>query len=445
MSSFSIGLTPAERISKAKIFMRRENPFFVYLVEHLNLTEAKEIQGNPLPTAAVNASGRMYYNPDFVASLKDGEVSGVLAHEVMHLAFQHPKRGKGRNIVLQGPDGAVLLWNFAVDIVVNNVLVQNNIELPSKGIIPKEDAVTILGVEIVDISKKSAEEIYEELKVSLREQMQKQQAQGKGQKGQGNGQEMGSGTITVQDPLNELGFDKHLFDEEDQQGDGGNEVPDGTSKKPVDWGQKMAEAYNHAKQIGKEPGGFGREYEILGKAMVNWRAIIRREIGKRIPTDYTWSKPNKKMIGQGIYMPSTVGEEIKVLVAIDTSGSIGRDELSEFMTEVIGIARAFQGVEVRILTHDAAVHDDILVANGNIAKLKTLTFHGGGGTDHNPVYDFVKTKKYNRSHNLLISFTDGYSCYPERPCIDTVFILAGGHCGKHNMPKWGSSIEIHRS
>jgi len=145
-----------------------------------------------------------------------------------------------------------------------------------------------------------------------------------------------------------------------------------------------------------------------------------------------------------IYMPSTIGKKIKVLCHIDTSGSICEEELTDFISELVGIARAYKNnVEFRILAGDTKIVDDILLTQGKGEKaLKTLKLHGGGGTDHRPVFEYVHKKKYARDAKLLICFTDGASSFPEHTNIKTIFVLAGTHVPKERMPEWGKTIAL---
>lgn len=476
--SFKTTYSTEDRIVKAKVKLYREFPFFSYIVQCMGMT-----QDDAIPSAAVTNTGKFLYSGPWVDKLANEEVMGVMAHEVLHLCFEHPKRMGGRDLVLEfelPPDRKqyysdavrkaeklpedkksaamgflqrqqymethVTLWNLAIDIVVNNIVLMNNLRIPAGTIQPSNDSVTILGCTVDNISDKCAEEIYEELKASLRE---KSKGKGKGE-GKGDGE-----TIKVSGSSSEAnGFDEHRFDEGDGEGDpqegNGNNPKEGkdsgngkSSEKKIDWKKKLSEAHAYSKQRGAEPAGFQREFEVLYKPVLPWRSLLRKAIASRIPSDVTWSHPSRKYIGQGFYLPATTGEQIRILIGIDTSGSIGQEELSEFMTEVFAIARSFNMVEFRLITHDAQVHDDIHIYNGAVHKLKKTQLHGGGGTSHRPLYDFIKEKKYNRNAKLLVSFTDGYSDFPEkRPDVDTIFVLAGNHCGISHMPTWGKCVEV---
>lgn len=74
---------------------------------------------------AVDINGNLLYNSDFVEGLSDSEMVGVIAHEIGHLIFMHMTRGEKLN---------QRVFNLACDIAVNEILKENDFELP-KGVI----------------------------------------------------------------------------------------------------------------------------------------------------------------------------------------------------------------------------------------------------------------------------------------------------------------------
>jgi len=449
--STDIGLTAEEKLSKCKIQLNKTHPFFSYLVEHLYAKEE-----NNIPTMGVDPRGRMYFNRKFVESLPIEQLKGVLCHEVLHVAFYHPARGKGREIMINTmPPSA--LWNIAIDISANDILVRNGFSLPKEGIIPENGTVVFGDVTIDNIQDKSSEEIYEELKSKAKQSKNPQSGQGDGggggdgkDKQQGSGGKGKSGERELKNVPK--GFDEHKWDK-DGKGEGGGEGEDkdgkdgkdgksnGMGLQGKDWKKIVASAYNHAKMIGKEPAGIQREFGDLYKPRVNWRAILRRAVASRIPHDFTYARPNRKFITQDVYLPSTTGEKIKILCSIDTSGSISQEELTLYMSELVGIYRSYVEVEFWVLTHDVEVHQAILVNTYSIKKLMALKPEGGGGTSHHLVYKYIDEKRLNRDTKLLISFTDGWSDYPDkRPSVNTIFVLAGNHKVPKEMPKWADQI-----
>jgi predicted metal-dependent peptidase len=364
------------------------------------------------------------------------------------------------------------LWNIAIDLVDNNILVNSGLIPPEKICVPKNDTYEFAGVTITDISKKSSEEIYEDLKKGLFDKQKEQQKKKKGNKSSGDGEKSDkegegegegeesedggskskgkqTGNLEVYVPKEESeGLDTHEFDKKESDVDKelqdskgsekgkSNPQPSTTEK---DWDRINSTAYNYAKQRGKIPAGLGREFEIYNKNYINWYAILSRQIQRSMPQDFVWSKPNRKYISQKLYLPSVVGEHPVVLIAIDTSGSVDPHTLSIFMTGIISLARSFPGAEMRVITHDAKVHDDYLIKNGNVSKIMNIKIHGGGGTSHEVLYDYIKEKRYNKTNNLLFTFTDAMSIYPNKPCINTMFILAG-YYDKRYVPKWNKGI-----
>jgi len=163
-----------------------------------------------------------------------------------------------------------------------------------------------------------------------------------------------------------------------------------------------------AQQKGKLPIGMSRYIDKLKDVEINWRIVLRRFIQQSIPNDYTFQKRSKRGAALNIYLPSVTKEKINIAVGVDTSGSIEQGELTKFLSEIVGIARAFREIiDMRIMFHDVEVQADYLVKNGNIPKIMAMTPKGGGGTSHIPLMD--KVKKDIKDCKCLICFTDGWS------------------------------------
>ena len=469
----SDSLTAEERISRAKIQLYRVYPFYSYLVENMTITKRDDIQ-----TIGVDARGNCFYNEEWINKLTicavlsktertiPNELLGVLAHEVLHLAFLHPSRGKSRQIMING----MSLWNIAIDMVVNAILTKEGMMLPKNGILPLPvshsnpecDNYIMLGMDIKGVLSLSAEDIYEMMKNQLKQKMQEQKKNGKGKsqkqdKGKDKGEqgdpsdnsdgegEEGDGNIYVSglDEEDTEGFDSHeMFGKSEEELDKENgtdgEGKEGeVSKKAKDWSRLAKDAYNHAKMQGKEPAGMGREFDVYNKSYINWKFVIENTIKKRIPSDYSWSRLNRKFISQGYYLPGYEGEEITVLFSLDTSGSMSKMDLSKAITEMMAISRQFRVVEMRLLIWDCTMHEDILLKDNVTEQIKNIKISGNGGSSMLPVYNYIKTKKYDRKHNLMFVFTDGYVEYPKnKPCIDTYLVLTGNHIPKQEAPKW---------
>ena len=107
-------------------------------------------------------------------------------------------------------------------------------------------------------------------------------------------------------------------------------------------------------------------------------------------------------------MPDFDRERIEISIGIDTSGSIGQEELNDFISEIVGIAKAYKDkIEMTLYAHDTEVQSEHKVENGSIEKIKQLKIKGGGGTSHKDVMDRIA--KDRRECKLAVFFTDGDS------------------------------------
>jgi predicted metal-dependent peptidase len=148
--------------------------------------------------------------------------------------------------------------------------------------------------------------------------------------------------------------------------------------------------------------------EELRKVDIDWRVLLRKYLQALIPRDSDWSKRSKKSITSGYYLPATYKEKIEVAIGIDTSGSIGKEEIDTFLSEMISMAKSYREViDMDCLTHDTEVQSSLSVKNGNIEKIKKFNIRGGGGTSHKAIFEDIANK--HRKCKCAVFFTDGYS------------------------------------
>lgn len=122
-------------------------------------------------TAATDGKN-IYFDPDYLASLSDDDKLFIIAHELMHVKFEHMYRIMGKDGQRRDPE----IWNQATDAIINANLERDGFKI-KEGYVNMPEALNY-----------SAEEFYEKL---LREkQEQQQQSRNNGQQGQ-NGQQQG--------------------------------------------------------------------------------------------------------------------------------------------------------------------------------------------------------------------------------------------------------------
>lgn len=387
------------KIVKAKVKLQKTSPFFAYLVSNLKFVEVENKE--ELSSMGVDSEGNCYYNPEFIMKLRDKELHGVLAHEVLHVVFEHMTRG----IELESQE----LFNVACDMVINDILVTNDFDLPrfneknSVNLIPYNHSCDFMGVEVEDLDKKTAEQVYRELLKKL------------GDKGK----------------IKYVGFDEHK--------QGKKKTREERKQQQGKWKRTLAEASTFARQKGKLPDGLNLLIDDLLNEKVDWKQLLYKYITRTLPFDYTYSRPSKKSISCGVYMPSVLRESIEIVVSLDTSGSISKKELTEFLTEINGIAKSFNNLNMKLIVCDSEIKDVYTIGNGHDKEISKLKIRGGGGTSHIPVYDYVKAEIPNT--RLLINFTDGWTDYPKYEEVKTLWVICKDGVREENM-SWGEVIKL---
>jgi len=122
----------------------------------------------------------------------------------------------------------------------------------------------------------------------------------------------------------------------------------------------------------------------------------------------SWRRVNRRFLSMGAYMPSLIGERVgRLVIAIDTSGSIGDKELAEFLSEVKGIAEEVNPSAVDLIYWDSAVASHEEYDETTVANIVSATRpRGGGGTSPSCVSEYLKEKKIEPE--CVIILTDGY-------------------------------------
>tara|TARA_Y100000748_G_scaffold302140_1_gene303741 strand:- start:515 stop:1339 length:825 start_codon:yes stop_codon:yes gene_type:complete len=161
---------------------------------------------------------------------------------------------------------------------------------------------------------------------------------------------------------------------------------------------------------GKTGSGGDKDLEDLLKPQVNWREVLREFITDTCAgNDYsTYNKPNRRYLSLDLIMPSGISEKVEELVlAIDTSGSIGQHELTTFLSEVKAICDTVKPSKVRVLYWDTQVCRDEKYDMNDLDKLVQSTKpKGGGGTEVSCVPQYMA--EHGIKPQATIVLTDGY-------------------------------------
>jgi predicted metal-dependent peptidase len=365
MLSIGKQLTPEQRLSKAVVDIMG-NPKYVALAGVLMIGE-KSLKDD-VPTACTNGRDEMYGRA-FVDELNDAELRFLVLHESYHKLYKHLTTW--HHLFKEDPQ----LANMACDYVINQKITDDNTDgwarMPKGGYLdPKYRGM-------------DSAQVYNLLK----------------QGGSGDtGSSEGSGSQGNGLPQ---GFDEHDWE-------GASELSDDERRELA---RDIDEAIRQGALIaGKMGSGGDRDLQDLLQPQVDWREVLREFINATCAgNDYsTWQRPNRRFMSAGVYLPSGISEQVgELVVAIDTSGSIGSRELTQFLSEVHSICQTVKPDAVRLLYWDTKVCRDEKYDNTQLDNLvKSTKPAGGGGTRVDCVPKYMA--EYGIKPQAVIVLTDGY-------------------------------------
>jgi hypothetical protein len=176
--------------------------------------------------------------------------------------------------------------------------------------------------------------------------------------------------------------------------------------------QQLGEALKEARpSMGVNPGGLASIVEkMIAPPRIDWRHRFRQMIGKhvRFSTHGSWKRFSRRL-GEG-FRGKVKDHGLSIIVAIDTSGSVEDYELAEFANEIEHMRMVHK---VKLIT---IVECDAMVQPGGVYELKAgdkvrNNFHGRGGTDFRPVFEYVTAAK--SKVDMLIYLTDSQGQWPD--------------------------------
>ena len=375
----------SEIVSKCKLQVRQECQFFGALMLFASMKKSDQIE-----TAATDGKD-IFFNEKFLKSLKSSEQNALMLHEVLHMALLHVSRRQSRN-----PH----IWNIAADIVVNDLIIRNTkFKLPNGAIIEPEYA------------DKSVEHIYEAL---LKNNKYKQYQllisdvgeQAEGMEGMGlNEEEQQEIESYWRDKIQVL-----------QNGDLNEEGSSGQ---------------------GNIPAGMSQEIEVFLEPEVDWRHALWRHVGKT-PADF--DDLDRRFLYRGLYLEGLLTEALEVSVCIDTSGSISRRLLDQFLGELKGILSSYPHVKCDLFFADCSVDGPYEIHS--IEEMPPVS--GFGGTSFVPFFNYLEKNNDNLmgSHKVSIYFTDGYGDFPTTEPKDPTMWLVSKDGLKTSQFPFGEVVRI---
>ena len=316
------------------------------------------------------------YGRKFMESLKDeAEVRGLIMHENLHVALKHIPRNK--DLWKENSKLANASADYVVNDIIESMTDKAHIKLPKGALYHPQ------------FHNWSVREVYTFLK--------KHAKGGGGGGGTGLDGDSGSGGGEGEFPTDSL--DEHDWEGQELSPDKAKQLEERIDK-------SLREGGIMAGRMGAK---LPRSISDLLEPKVDWRDVLRDFVSSATKgkDEFTWRKFNKRMLANDMYLPSLENESIgEIVVAIDTSGSIGQQQLNEFASELASICETCSPEVVRVLWWDTSVHGEQIFKTdyANIASM--LKPEGFGGTHVSCVNKYVIEK--NIKAECVLVFTDGY-------------------------------------
>ena len=199
----------------------------------------------------------------------------------------------------------------------------------------------------------------------------------------------------------------------------------------------------HAKQRGTIPAGWRRWADEVLEPTVDWRRALAGAVREAAAwasgaVDYTYHRPSRRGAAMPrVVLPSLRRPMPRVAVVVDTSGSMGDDDLRAVLGEVSGVLRAV-GIgrnRVAVLACDADVH-----AVRRVSTVGEVVLEGGGGTDMR--VGIERALQVPERPHIVIVLTDGYTPWPDTPLGRTRVVAGLVGAAAPEPPPWIETIRI---
>jgi predicted metal-dependent peptidase len=398
----------------ARVAFMTQSPFY----SHLYYSLGREVITRDIPTLATDGRN-ILINPDYFCGFPVSKQVFMLAHEMSHLVCDHPRRMtsyfKANN--LRGLPYDQKLGNICADYVINADLVETGVgEIDEAWLFDKD----IKGSELW-------EDVYERLfKQGPCPPPPKRRGKGARQGGQKPDQRALDGDGS---------FDEVLESPVDPV-TGEVDLPDVN-----EFREAVARAVSVAKVMGKLPGSVQRLVDAILAPQIDWREHVRLLItGKVGYRGETWTKPNRRRLVMRpiTIMPGRNGYGCNtVVVGVDTSGSVGGDEMKVFMSELNGVLCDVRPKRIVVIgcDHDVSQVEDVYSVD-EFEALREKGIKGGGGTRFEPVFDYVR--EHDLRPETLIYLTDMLGTFPtEAPAYPVIWAAT-----TDAKAPWGDMVRI---
>ena len=197
----------------------------------------------------------------------------------------------------------------------------------------------------------------------------------------------------------------------------------------------IAEAAQAARMQGKLPAHLERLVDQILAVRTPWYDILSRFMENVSNQDYSWSRPNRRFVAGGMYLPSmrneaTMGE---MAIMVDTSGSVSAKELALFGGHINRVLETCKPEKLHVIYADARVNKHVEFTPDDFPI--TLEAIGGGGTDFRPAFDYLE--EHGIEPACAIYLTDMYGDFGEERDYPVLWAAI-----TDRVAPWGETVHV---
>lgn len=387
-------ITIEDAIGDSAVELLFYEPFYSHFFSSLNRVVSEEIS-----TACIGLdrdSITMKINPDFfLKALNKHERVAVLKHELLHLGLGH---------IFKKTKAPSLLFNIAADLVVNQYL----FPFP----VPK-GAIVLSAFKDLNLFPLQSLEYYLEKLEGVADEMKKQGwFPGTTRNFDWRKHPAPKSAQLLESIARDWNFSSH-------DSWGKIQIDD------IEANSKVGELLARAKNLTPENfrGRIPRELDHIINAnsgrdsSIDWKKAIRL-LGNRCSSKSIAMSIRRKSKRYGT-RPGlrSISNKRKLAVAIDTSGSIDKNLMADFMKEIQAIRKT--GALITVFECDCKVQREY-----ELKSESDIKFKGGGGTSFDPVFERVNNERMKPFDGILY-LTDGNANRPViRPRAKVLWVIS---------------------
>ena len=359
-------LMAEQRIERIHVQLMKHQNFCLFA--GLFMIGKVEVRDKTISGTAQTNGVDVVYDRGFVDSLNDKQLAFLILHENMHKAYRHlvvwqPLRKKNAQL-------ANMACDYVINLQIHDYDPDNNMTD-----FPTDAEGNVLGLIDERFRGMDSGQVFKILE---------------------DEQEEGGGGGGGGEPL-----DGHEWDEAQGMSDSDKEEVAKEIEQALRQGSML---------VGKMGGNVSREIGDMLVPKVDWREALRDFVKTAMQgkDKTTWKRLHKRYIASDLIMPSSYSEKVGgIAIGVDTSGSIGGEELNQFLSEVKSICDEVSPEQIDLMYWDTHVASRETYRDNELADLVTTTKPaGGGGTEPACVPKFMK--KHDMKPECLIILTDGY-------------------------------------